>query len=142
MDDAPTPMNARLRARLFVQRFWQPTVACMTCMPGSLGAIGSLAHWAIALQTGLLTGAFALLLTFTPAARLFALRWGSALLVALLTMAGDGYVHARHDDLRTLEVLQTGLVAGVLALAASHALPACWRALRGAWARLARPAGE
>jgi len=142
MDDASAPMNARQRARVFAQRFWQPTVACMTCMPGSLAAIGSLAHWAIALQTGLLTGALALLLTFTPAARLFALRWGSVLVVALLTAAGDAFVHARHDDLRLPEVLRTGLVAGLLALAASYALPKCLRALRGAWQRLRGPVRE
>lgn len=142
MDDAPAPMNAVRRARVFAQRFWQPTFACMTCMPGSLMAIGSLAHWAIALQTGLLTGALALLLTFTPAVRLFALRWGSAAMVALLTMAGDAFVHARHDDLRVAEVLQTGLVAGVLALAAAYALPACIRSLRGVWSRIRGPVGE
>jgi len=138
----PMPMTGRLRARLFAQRFWQPTLACMTCMPGSLGLVGSLAHWAIALQTGLLTGLLAILLTFTPAARLFALRWGGALMVALLTMAGDAYVHARHADLRTFEVVQTGIVAGLLALVASYALPACLRALRGAWARLRGPVRE
>ena len=44
------------RIRLFIQRFWQPTSACMTCMPGSWGNIMSLVHWTIAFRTGLLTG--------------------------------------------------------------------------------------
>lgn len=25
------------RVELFIQRFWQPTSACMACMPGSWG---------------------------------------------------------------------------------------------------------
>jgi hypothetical protein len=37
------------RVRLFVQRFWQPTSACMTCMPGSWGNLMSVAHWTVAL---------------------------------------------------------------------------------------------
>ncbi|QDL36626.1 hypothetical protein EUB48_04445 [Rhodoferax sediminis] len=40
------------RIRLFVERFWQPTSACMTSMPGSWGNLMSLAHWTLALQTG------------------------------------------------------------------------------------------
>src|SRR4051812_45920590 len=107
------------RLRLFAQRLRQPTFACMTCMPGSLAAIRSLAHWTVALQTGLLTGLLAILASFTPAAKLFARHWGNALIDAVLTMIGDFWVHARHDDLRPAEVLRTGAIAGALALAAS-----------------------
>jgi hypothetical protein len=135
----PAPaLDWQRRARLFAQRFWQPSFACMTCMPGSLGALASLSHWAIALQTGLATGLLALALTFTPAVRLFANRWGNALAIAALTMVGDAWSHARHDDLRPAEVLATGLVSGVLALAAWHLLEDCGRRVRAAWARLTR----
>ena len=71
------------RFKLFIQRFWQPTSACMTCMPGSWGNVMSLAHWTIAFHTGLLTGLLAVLLTFTPAAKLYANRYGNALVVGL-----------------------------------------------------------
>ena len=56
------------RARLFAQRFWQPTSACITCMPGSLANLASLPHWELALRTGLATGVLVLLLTITPSA--------------------------------------------------------------------------
>ncbi len=55
-DDQPSgedmdSMGVRGRAILFAQRFWQPTSACLTCMPGSLSKLGSVGHWEIALQT-------------------------------------------------------------------------------------------
>lgn len=57
------------RARLFVQRFWQPTSACIACMPGSFAAVANVAHWEIALRTGLATGLLVILLSFTPLTR-------------------------------------------------------------------------
>jgi hypothetical protein len=137
-DATPRPIDWRRRLSLFAQRFWQPTFACMTCMPGSFAAFGSLAHWAIAVETGLATGILALAVTFTPAARLFANRWGNALVVAILTMIGDGWTHARHDDLRPGEVLLTGAVSGALALVAWCLLEDRARRVRAAWARLSR----
>src|SRR6516225_3665786 len=89
----------KLRLRLFVQRFWQPTTACMTCMPGSWSNIASLVHWSIAFRTGLLTGALAVLLTFTPAAKLYSHRYGNAVIVGLLTAIGDAYSHPNHYGL-------------------------------------------
>jgi hypothetical protein len=131
-------IDGKRRARLFAQRFWQPACACMTCMPGSLSALGSLAHWKIALQTGLLTGLLAVVLTFTPLARLFDRRWGNVALVAGLTMIGDLWSHARHEDVRPLEVLATGVTSGLLALAASYLFEDRARRVRAAWARFSR----
>ncbi|CAG9227520.1 conserved hypothetical protein [Paraburkholderia tropica] len=124
------------RITLFVQRFWQPTSACMTCMPGSWGNIMSLAHWAIAFKTGLLTGGLALLLTFTPAARLYANRYGNALLVGCLTAIGDAYSHTSHYRIHFLEHLVTGAMAGLFALAASYLFEDRARRIRTVWVRL------
>ena len=126
------------RLVLFAQRFWQPTCACMTCMPGSLTAIGSVVHWITAVQTGLMTGLLALLLTFTPAARLYQSPWGNASVVAALTVLGDLWSHAHRDGIRPAEVLRTGVVAGLLALAASYVLAERGRRIRAMWARLGR----
>ena len=68
--------------KIFVERFWQPTSACMMCMPGSLGNLFSPVHWSTALKTGLVTGVVALLLSLTPVARLYGNRYGNALIVA------------------------------------------------------------
>ncbi|CDY79385.1 FIG00463919: hypothetical protein [Caballeronia glathei] len=124
------------RVRLFVQRFWQPTSACMTCMPGSWGNILSLAHWTIALQTGLFTGILAVLLTFTPAVRLYTRRYGNALIVGLLTMLGDAYSHANHYGFPFAEAVLTGVISGLLTLAGSYLLEDRARRLRAAWARV------
>jgi len=132
------PIGWRRRLVLFAQRLWQPTCACMTCMPGSLARIDSLAHWITAVETGLMTGLLALLLTFTPASRLYGSRWGSAAAVATLTMVGDLWSHAHRDGLRPVEILRTGVVAGLLALAASYAFEERGRRIREAWARLRR----
>jgi ABC-type thiamin/hydroxymethylpyrimidine transport system permease subunit len=121
------------RARLFVQRFWQPTSACMTCMPGSWGNVMSLAHWTIAFHTGLLTGLLAVLLTFTAAAKLFANRYGNALLVGILTMIGDVYSHAGHYY---FEHIVTGVISGFLALVASYLFENRAYRLRAAWTRV------
>ncbi len=132
------PIGWKRRLVLFSQRLWQPTCACMTCMPGSLAAIGSLAHWITAVETGLMTGLLALLLTFTPGSRLYHSRWGNATVVAALTMVGDLWSHAHRDGIRPAEILQTGVVAGLLALAASYVLEDRGRRIRAAWASLRR----
>ncbi|CAB3805837.1 hypothetical protein LMG27177_05957 [Paraburkholderia fynbosensis] len=124
------------RLRLFIQRFWQPTSACMTCMPGSWGNVMSLAHWTIALQTGLLTGLLAVLLTFTPAARFYKHRYSNALLVGLLTAIGDAYGHESHYRIPYVEHIVTGVVSALLTLAASYIFEDRARRLRAAWARV------
>jgi hypothetical protein len=124
------------RFRLFIQRFWQPTSACMTCMPGSWSNIASTAHWAIAFKTGLLTGLLAVLLTFTPAAKLYENRYGNATLIALLTTIGDAYAHPSHYRLPYVEHVLTGVVSGILALVASYLFEDRGRRIRAAWARI------
>ncbi|WP_244815443.1 hypothetical protein [Caballeronia sp. Lep1P3] len=114
------PSEWKRRATLFVQRFWQPASACMTCMPGSLSQLTNLGHWTIALRTGLFTGLLAVLVTFTPARRLYTNRYGNALIVGVLTALGDAYSHASHYRIPWVEHVLTGVVSGVLALIASY----------------------
>ncbi|XUW90681.1 hypothetical protein OH764_27465 [Burkholderia sp. M6-3] len=123
------------RLRLFVRRFWQPTSACMTCMPGSWGNLLSLAHWAIALQTGLFTGVLAVLLTFTPARKLYAHRYGNALVVGCLTAIGDAYSHPSRYRVPVVEHVLTGIISGLFALGGSYLLEDRGRRIRAAWAR-------
>ena len=128
----------RVRTKLFVERFWQPTSACMTCMPGSLGNVFSGVHWAIALQTGLATGLLALLLSFTPVARLYRSRWSNALVVGSLTALGDAYSHAGNYGFLHAEALLTGAVSAALSVVASFVFEDRARRLRAAWAGLRR----
>src|SRR5678815_5920437 len=68
----------------------------MTCMPGSWGNVMSAAHWATALQTGLVTGLIALALSFTPLKRVFRNRFGNASIVGTLTALADAFSHPDH----------------------------------------------
>lgn len=122
------------RFRLFIQRFWQPTSACMTCMQGSWGNVMSLVHWSIAFRTGLFTGLLAVLLTFTPAAKLYGNRYGNALVVGVLTMLGDAYSHASRYRIPYIEHIATGITSGLLALVASYLFEDRARRVREAWA--------
>jgi len=132
------PNDWRLKARVFAQRLWQPTGACMTAMPGSLGNLLSPAHWELALRTGLLTAILAVLLSFTPLGRLYRNRYGNALMVGCLTAIGDGYSHPNHYGGPVPEAIATGAIAGLLALLGSYLFEDRARRLRGAWARLLR----
>ncbi|HEY3635950.1 MAG TPA: hypothetical protein VGK95_12940 [Caldimonas sp.] len=135
MDFTPS-VGWRLRAKLFVERFWQPTSACMTCMPGSWGNVWSPAHWATAFQTGLVTGLVALLLSFTPVARLYPNRYGNALVVGGITALGDAYSHPNHYGFLHAEALLTGAVSALLAVLGSYLLEDRGRRVRTAWSML------
>ena len=131
-----TTTDWKLRATLFVQRLWQPTSACITCMPGSWGNLWSPLHWELALRTGVATGLLALALSFTPALRLLRQRWGNAALVGLLTALGDSWSHPNHYGWWHAEAIVTGLVSAALALAGSFLLEDRARRVRAAWGRL------
>lgn len=96
----------------------------------------SLAHWTIAFHTGLPTGLLAVLLTFTPAAKLYAHRYGNALIFGFLTTVGDAYSHASHYRIPYVEHIVTGTISGLLTLAASYPFDDRARRLRAAWARV------
>jgi hypothetical protein len=132
----------RLRAKIFVERFWQPTSACMMCMPGSLGNVLSAVHWSTALKTGLVTGAVALLLSLTPVARLYPNRYGNALIVGAVTALGDAYSHANHYGFFHAEALLTGAVSALLALVASYLLEDRGRRVRVLWTALRARTGR
>jgi hypothetical protein len=125
-----------LRAKVFVQRLWQPTSACMMCMPGSLANVWSAAHWELALRTGVATGVLAVLLSFTPVARLYRNRYGNALMVGCLTVLGDSFSHPNHYGVPHAEAIVTGVISGSLALLGSYLLENRARRIRSAWARL------
>jgi len=126
----------KLRAKVFEQRLWQPTSACLACMPGSLGNILNLVHWELALRTGLVTGVLAVILSFTPVGRLYGNRYGNALMVGCLTALGDIYSHPNHYGVGHTEAFVTGAVSAALALLGSYLFEDRARRIRQAWGRL------
>ena len=132
----------RVRARVFLQRLWQPTCACMVCMTApSFANLASAVHWKIALQTGVGTGLLALLLTLTPVGKLFADRYGNALMVGGLTVVADVWSHPGRFGFEYGEALLTGLVASLLALAGWFVFEDRARRVRQAWAWMHRTGG-
>ena len=130
-------MDWKIRARVFLQRLWQPTFACMTCMTApSFVNLVSAVHWRIALQTGVGTGILALLLTLTPMGRLFGNRYGNALMMGILTAVADAWSHPGRFGFEYGEALLTGLVSGLLVLAGSFVFEDRARRIRQVWARM------
>lgn len=130
-------MDWKLRARVFLQRLWQPTCACMVCMTAPTFAnLLSAAHWKLALQTGVGTGVLALLITLTPAGMLFSRRYGNALLMGGLTALADAWSHPGRFRVQYGEALLTGLVSGLLVLVASFVLEDRARRVRQVWAKV------
>ena len=106
-------------------------------MPGSWGNVLSLVHWATAVQTGLVTGVVALLLSFTPVKRLYPNRYGNALVVGGITALGDAYSHPNHYGVLHAEALLTGAVSALLAVLGSYLLEDKARRVRiAAWSKL------
>jgi hypothetical protein len=105
----------------------------------SFAAVLSLPHWKIALQTGLGTGALAVLLSFTPFGRLFANRYGNAVVMGVLTAVADAWSHpGRFADAPWAEAVITGVVSGLIVLAVSYLVEERGRRLRTAWERMRR----
>jgi len=129
----------RTRLRVILQRFVQPTGACMVCMtaPTFVNLI-SLPHWKIALQTGLGTAVLALLLSFTPIGRMFGNRYGNAFVMGALTAIADAWSHPGRFEADYAEALLTGVVSGLLVLATSYLIEDRGRRVRDAWARVRR----
>jgi hypothetical protein len=137
------PDRWKIRARLFLARFWQPTSACMTAMPGSWGEFTNVVHWSIALKTGLVTAVLAVLISYTPLAALCRHRLGNALCIGCVTAVGDIYSHVSQSagggpaGLHWGEVGMTGAISAALALAGSYVFEDRARRVRALWARWA-----
>ena len=131
------PVSWKLRLRVVIQRLTQPTCACMICMTAPAFAnLVSLAHWKIALQTGIGTGVLALVLTFTPIGRMFSHRYANALLMGVLTALADLWSHPGRFEFDYGEALLTGVVSGLIVLATSFVFEDRARLLRNAWAHI------
>lgn len=134
---------------VFAKAFWPSVSACifwmsvLTCMSSAsmvscnAAFVQSLDHWKVASTTGLLAGAFAMLLTFSPIGRLHNSRYGHALLVGIVAVVADVLSHlGRYPQPQEhwfnayhLEALLTGALSAVLALIGSYVVAG----LRGVW---------
>lgn len=102
------------RAALFVENIGESSAACLVAMvQGNVLAVTA-AHWAIALQTGVLAGtAAAIVVGFMRSAG----RLRIALVLAVVTGVVDYFVHPGMIGSGATEAILTGLGAGVLSFA-------------------------
>jgi hypothetical protein len=85
----------KLKARLLVgtRKVGQSATACMLLMTqGNLASI-TLGHWLNATKTGILGALFAVLLTFTPIAKLYSNKWALAVIAGVSTFLADWASH-------------------------------------------------
>lgn len=82
------------------------------------------------------TGVLAVLLTFTPVAKLYANRYGNVLIVGILTMLGDAYSHVNHYGFPFAEAILTGVTSGLFTLAGSYIFEDRARRLRAVWTQI------
>ncbi|NNL29905.1 MAG: hypothetical protein HKO77_02730 [Gemmatimonadetes bacterium] len=107
--------TSKNRAALFAENIGESSAACLVAMvQGNILAVTA-AHWAIALQTGLLAGTAA---TIVVGFMRSSGRLRIALVLAVVTGVVDYFVHPGMIGPGATEAILTGLGAGLLSLAA------------------------
>jgi hypothetical protein len=106
----------REKARLFVARFTESGTSCLLVMVGGNVTALTLPHWAKALQTGAVSAAILVVLSFTPLKRWTSNGLLTAITITLATTIADYFVHPGKFSLQSLEAIITGLGAGALYL--------------------------
>ena len=121
IEAAPTMTEApkTKRAALFAENIGESTAACLVAMvQGNILAVTA-AHWAIAIQTGLVAGtAAAIIVGFMRSSSRFRI----ATVLAVVTGVVDYFVHPGMIGSGATEAILTGLGAGVLSLSLGAAL--------------------
>lgn len=106
----------REKARLFVARFSEAGTSCLLVMVGGNVSALTLAHWVKAFQTGFISAAILVVLSFTPFRRWTVNGLVMAMSITLATTLADYLVHPGRFSIEALEAIITGLGAGALYL--------------------------
>jgi ABC-type enterobactin transport system permease subunit len=106
----------REKVRLFLARFTESGTSCLLVMVGGNVNALTLSHWSKAFQTGAVSAAILVVLSFTPLKRWTSNGLLTAITVTLATTIADYLVHPGKFSLQSLEAIITGLGAGALYL--------------------------
>jgi hypothetical protein len=108
------------KLEIFIRRLSEATPSCLMMMvQGNVLAL-TLTHWGKALQTGALTGALAVLVSFSGRKELQENKFVIAGLTGFLTAIADFLTHPTHFGGPSTEAITTGVGAGFLCLALSQ----------------------
>lgn len=104
---------------IFARRVSEATPSCLMIMvQGNVMSL-TFSHWLKALQVGVLTGAMAVLVSFSGRKELQENKFVIAGLTGFLTAVADFMTHPTHFGGPTTEAITTGIAAGLLCLALS-----------------------
>lgn len=104
---------------IFIRRLSEAAPSCLLMMvQGNVFAL-TLTHWAKAIQTGALTGALAVVVSFSARKELQDNKFVIAGLTGFLTAISDFVTHPSHFGGPSSEAITTGIGAGLLCLALS-----------------------
>jgi hypothetical protein len=107
------------KLKIFTSRLSEATPACLLLMvQGNVLAL-TLPHWIKAFQTGVLTGACAVCISFFGRKELQENKFVVAGLTGFLTAVSDFFMHPSHFGGPSTEAIVTGIGAGLLCLALS-----------------------
>jgi hypothetical protein len=108
------------KLEIFIRRVSEATPACLMMMvQGNVLAL-TFTHWVKALQTGAITGALAVAISFTGRKELQDNKFVVAGLTGFLTAIADFATHPTHFGGPSTEAIATGIGAGLLCLALSN----------------------
>ncbi len=110
----------REKVRLFLARLTEAGTSCLLVMVGGNISALTLAHWCKALQTGVLSAAILVGLSFTPLQRWTRNGLLMAFSITLATTVADYLIHPGRFSIEALESIITGLGAGALYLLFLH----------------------
>lgn len=108
------------KLEIFIRRISEATPSCLMMMvQGNVLAL-TFTHWLKALQVGAITGALAVLVSFSGRKELQDNKYVIAGLTGFLTAFADFMTHPTHFGGAHTEAIVTGIGAGLLCLALSN----------------------
>lgn len=113
--------SIKFRAAIFGRHVGQSSIACLTAMTQGDFSSVTAKHWIVASTTGVIAGALAILISFTPLFRRYNPIVSFAIISFLGTLIADRLAHPSHFGGPWSEALATALGAAAISILISLA---------------------